>query len=345
MVTELTEKSVREKLKEQTELMELDEEYGRIAENEMIYLDEVSPWRRLEKIVLCIVLFSFVLAIASLSSLPPNTQMNFETFQQYPLQSFLFWLFSVMIFIVMITRLMLSNKIAKIQGEIGLKKEESLYLHAYETHSNVESYIKETSPKRKIYFKRLALRSAQELVNIVDGWKYGNIRLVSNLIGQEIDLLKDNMKRLVLANVAEGDESNLVEVNQILLGFCKYLRSPSIEKLGKLNENIKDLPYREYKFITKRERLSRYLQSKPRAFRLLFAFSVTTIFVLVLSYIGQSIGLIIAVSVPCFWGAFMGFDKLFRIKEKEEVERVTGRLRAYVSRPKTEREEDEEEKL
>jgi len=278
----LTEKSVREKLKEQTELMELDEEYGRIAENEMIYLDEVSTWRRLDKAVFYIALISFVPAIASLLSLPPNTQMNFETFQQYPLQFFLFSFFIVMTFVMLIMRPLLSNKIAKIQGEMGLHKEETLYLRAYETHRNVESYIKETNPQRKIYFRRLALRSAQELVDIVDGWKYGNIRLISNLIGQKIDLLKDNMKRLVLANVAKGDESNLVKVSQILIKFCKFLRSPSIEKLGELNESMKELPYKEYKFKTKRERLSGYLHHRPRFFRLLFAGGITALVMVVL---------------------------------------------------------------
>lgn len=334
---------MREKLKEQAELMGLDEECKRIAENETIYLDEVSHWRRLDKAIVLVVLILFVIAIASLSSLPPNTQMNFETFPQYPLQYSLFWLFIAMAVVSLPAKSMLSSKIAKIRGEMGLHKEESLYLHAYETYRNVESYVKETNLKRKVYFRRMAVRSAKELVEIVEGWKYGNIRLIANLIGQDIDLLRDNMKRLVLANVAKGDESNLVKVTQILIEFCRYLRSPSIEKLGELNENIKDLPYREYKFITKRERLSGYLQSKPRAFRLLFAFSVTTIFVLFLSYMGQDIGLTIAVSVPCFWGAFMGFDKLFRIKEREEVERISGRLRAYASHPKTPKENNEEE--
>lgn len=43
----------------------------------------------------------------------------------------------------------------------------------------------------------------------VEGWKYGNIRLIADLIGDKIDLLKDNMKRLVLSNVAKGDDETL----------------------------------------------------------------------------------------------------------------------------------------
>jgi len=47
------------------------------------------------------------------------------------------------------------------------------------------------------------------LTENVEGWKYGNIRLIADLIGDKIDLLKDNMKRLVLSNVAKGDDGTL----------------------------------------------------------------------------------------------------------------------------------------
>jgi len=307
---------MREKLEQQTEIMKLDEEYGRIAENEEICLDEVSPWRKLEKAILYIPVISFIPAIISLSSLPQGTPMNFETYQQYPLQSSFFWFFVAMVFAMIMVRPLVSNKISKIQAELGLHKEESLYLRAYETHSNIESYVKEPSPKRKIYFKRLALRSAQELVEIVDGWKYGNVRLVSNLVGQQIDLLKDNMKRLVLSNVAKGDESNLRKASEILIELCKYLFSPSIEKLKELNEKTTELPYIEYRFLTKRERVTGFLHTKPRLFRLLFAGITTSIVMVILWCLNLSLGVIIAVAVPCFWGAFSGFDKLFGIKER-----------------------------
>ena len=312
---ELTEKSVREQLREQAKLMELDEEYGRIMENEMIYLDEITTWRRLEKATTFIPIILFFPAIVALLLLPEKTQMNFETIQQYPLNYSLLLFYLAMFIFSPISKYMLSNKISKIKDELALHKEESLYLSAYETYSNVESYLKEDKPKRKIYFKRIALRSAKELVDVVGGWEYGNVRLVSNLVGQQIDLFKDNMKRLVLSNVAKGDKSNLQKLSEILIEFCKYLMSPSIEKLERLNEGIEDLPFREYKFETKRERLSGYLQTKPRFFRLLFAGSVTAIVMVILWCLNQSLGLIIAVAVPCFWGAFSGFDKLFGLKE------------------------------
>jgi hypothetical protein len=220
-----------------------------------------------------------------------------------------------MSFVSIISRSLLSKKISRIKDELALHKEESLYLRAYETHSNIESYIKEDKPKRKIYFKRFALRSAKELAEIVSGWKYGNVRLVSELVGQQIDLLKDNMKRLVVSNVAKGDESNLRKASEILVEFCKYLGSPSIEGLEKLNENMKEMPFREYKFLTKGERFRGYLYGKPRFFRLLFAGGVTAISMAILWCLNLNLAIIVAVAFPCFWGAFTGFDKLFGLKE------------------------------
>jgi len=311
----MTEKSVREKSKEQNELMELDEEYGRITENEMIYSDEVSRWQKLKRIITPIQLILFVLAIVSMFSLPSGTQLSFETFQQYALQYSAFFSFVSYAPIAMILYTLLLRKIRTIKNELGLHKEESLYLRAYETHSNIESYIKEDKPKRKIYFKKISLRSAKELVDVVSGWKYGNVRLVSNLVGQQIDLLKDNMKRLVVSNVAKGDESSLRKASEILVEFCKYLGSPSIEGLEKLNESMKELPFREYKFLTKGERFRGYLYGKPRFFRLLFAGGVTAISMAILWCLNLNLAIIVAVAFPCFWGAFTGFDKLFGLKE------------------------------
>lgn len=87
----------------------------------------------------------------------------------------------------------------------------------------------------------------------VEGWKYGNIRLIADLIGDKIDLLKDNMKRLVLSNVAKGDDETLKKISKILIELCKYIHSPSIKKLDELNETIKEIPFKEYKYLTKKE--------------------------------------------------------------------------------------------
>ena len=304
--------SVREKIKQQ---LELDDEYGRIAENEMIYESEISLWKKLKKFTLFFYSMGFVLIIISFYSTPPNTPM-LTSFPDYPLEAALFVVGSILLPTSLISRFLLSNKTSKIRDELGLHRDERIYLRAYETSTTIDSYLKEPTPKRRLYFKRLALRNAEELIEIVEGWKYGNVRLVANLIGDKIDLLKNNMKRLVLSNVAKGDDEALKRVSKILVELCKFIHSPSLEKIDELNGMIKEIPFKEYEYLTKKERMSRYFYKRPRIFRLIFASGITIAVVAVLLYLEQNVGLAIAVGITCFWGSFSGFDKLFKIKER-----------------------------
>lgn len=298
------------------EQAEIDEEYARISENEMIYLDEVSFWDTSQKIVKYISAFSFIAIILPLFFLPPNTPINLESFQNYPLQVLSIWIGMVLLIISIVARPLLLNKVSRIKKELGLHREETLYLRAYEAYKDIDSYLNESNPKRRLYFKKSAIGRAKELTESVEGWNYGNIRLIIKLVGDKIDLLKDNMRRLILSNIATGDEETLKKISKILVELCKYIHKPSLERLGRLNDMIKEIPFKEYKYLTRKERMSGYFYSKPRVFRLIFAFSVTATVVAVLLCLEQSLGLAIAVGVTCFWGSFAGFDKLFRIKEK-----------------------------
>jgi len=308
----MNDKSAGEKIKE---LRELEDEFTRLLENEMIYYDEIDLWKKLRKIFAFLFIVSMCATFISLISLPEGVPV-LDLFPDYPLQ-----VSSLFVGIGLLTTSaaalqLLSDKISKIWNELGLHREERIYLRAYETSATIDSYLSEPNPRRKIYFKRLALQNARELTENVDGWKYGNIRLIANLIGDKIDLLKDNIRRLVLSNVAKGDEKTLEKISKILLKLCGYIHSPSLDELDELNNMMKEIPFKEYKYLTRKEKTSAYFYSKPRIFRLIFASSITIIVVAVLLYLEQNLGLAIAVGVPCFWGAFTGFDKIFRMKEK-----------------------------
>ena len=304
--------SVREKIKEQ---LRLEGEYTRLAENEGIYYDEISLWEKLKKCILFPMIGGFVLAVISIGKLPRDTPM-LELFPDYPLEVVLIFVGLILQPASIVIFSLMSSKTSKIRDELGLHRDERIYLRAYETSTTIDSYLKEPTPKRKLYFKRLALWNAEELTEIVQGWKYGNIRLVASLIGDKIDLLKDNMRRLVLSNVAKGDEVALKRISEALMELCRFIHSPSLEKLDELNGMIKEIPFKEYEYLTKKERMSRYFYSRPRIFRLVFASGITITVIAVLLYLEQNVGLTIAVGVTCFWGSFSGFDKIFKIKER-----------------------------
>jgi len=295
--------------------VDLDDEYGRIAENEMIYDSEISLWEKLRKFTFFLYFMGFVLLMMSIALSPPNTPM-LELLSDHPMAAAFFLVGFALMPTMLLTRALLSRKTSRIKNELGLHRDERIYLRAYETFTTIDSYLKESQPKRKLYFKRLALQNTEELTEIVGGWKYGNVRLVANLIGDKIDLLKDNMKRLILSNVAKGDEGALKKTSEILMELCKYIHSPSLEKLDELNDMIEKIPFKEYKYLTKKERMRSYFYSRPRIFRLLFASGITIFIAVVLYCLGQNIGLIVAVCVTCFWGSFAGFDKIFKIEEK-----------------------------
>ena len=308
--------SVREKIKEQ---LRLEREYTRLAENEGIYYDEISLWEKLRKCAIFLFFVSLVLVGIPYFLLPQNIRNRpiLELLPEYPLEGSLITASLILFPTSVIAFMLLSDKISKIRDELGLHREEHIYLRAYETRKNIGVLLTESNPKRKLYFKKLTLESVQEMTKDVEGWKYGNVRLVSKLVGNEIDLIKDNMRRLVLSNVARGDdETVLKKISEILIELCKYIHSPSVKRLSELNIMIGKLPFKEYKFLTKKEKIGEYFYGKPRMFRLLFAFIVTTTLIVVLLCLGQNIGVIFAVAVPTFWGAFAGFDKIFRLKEE-----------------------------
>lgn len=294
--------------KPQEPQIELAYEYVHLLDNESIYDEEIDLWFRLDKIAARLAGISLVAVFIALLLM---REPQFSEVGSY------FGLISMgsIAFLVLIG-FVCSYKQKQITSELGLSSEERLFLRLYETYNDVFSCWNEPHAKRKLYLRKSALENAEEPIGIVDGWEYGNINLIRNLVGDQIDLIKNNFKRLVLSNIAKGDDATLEKVTEILIEFCKYIRSPSVEKLGELNDMIKELPYREYKILSKKERMRNYLYSKPRMFRLLFASSTTIAVIVVLLYLEQNIGLAIAVAVPCFWGAFAGFDKLFGLKEK-----------------------------
>jgi len=133
--------------------IDIDEEYGRIAENEMIYLDEIARWKKLKRILPFIMLISLVTLLASFLSLPTNTPIDWGSFQYYPLQVALVWITIPLYVLSFILATRVSRKTSKVESEIGLHEEEKLYLHAYETNRNIVSYLNESSPKRKLYLE------------------------------------------------------------------------------------------------------------------------------------------------------------------------------------------------
>jgi len=297
------------KTQEQTNL---EDEYMRIMENEEIYLDEIKFLDKIETITsILFLVFTFPTLAFILFLSPMLTDPVYITYEIY------LFVFGVCPFVFsVITSSLTSRKISRIDSELGLTEQENLYMMSYDASLNIDSYVKEENKRRKTYFRKLALKSVKKIVKKVNTWNYGNINLIKDIIGNQIDLLKNNMERLLLSNVAKGDEATLTEISKILIEFCKYVLSPSVKKLNDLNNMIKELPYTKYEVSTAKQRFKKYFHDRPRFCRLLFASVIVGSVIAVMLSTGQDVGLTIAVAVACLWGAIASFDKIFRFKEK-----------------------------
>ena len=293
----------------------LKEEYDRIVENKKIYSEEMGSKEKIQQIIIYFWLFLIFIIMWAISTLPTGTTVA-EDVSTHPLSVWTFFVGFGLLISTMVVVFFISNKVSKISRELDLSTEEQFYLNTYETHENIEAFLEESNPRRKLYFKKQALENVRKMMRIVKKWRYGHIPLISKLVGNQIDLIKDNMRRLVLSNVAEGDETTLKKVSDILIGLCKYIYSPSIEELNELNDVIAKLPFKEYEHLTRKGRLCEYFYNKPRTSRLLFAFGIATSISVVMYFSAQNIGATGAVGVTSFWGAFAGFDKIFNLKKE-----------------------------
>lgn len=291
--------------------VDLHSEYERLSKSENLFKARIGSWKKTERVTKYVVYVSFMMILGSLLSTPQG-QPLFSSHYTLPAQFVSFAIGFPCFAVSGVLHLLSSEKVTQITKDLGLDKEERLFLRAYDTHENLDLYS--SNPNRRPYFRKLALENAQEMAHIIGEWKYGNIGLVKRLVGDQIDLLKDNIQRLVLSNIAKGDDAACQKISIILVELCGYICSPSVGKLDELNGMMKDLPFKEYKVLARMELVSNYFSSRPRMSRIVFASCITTIVAGILLYLGQNWGLIVAVAVTCFWGAFAAFDKLFNLK-------------------------------
>lgn len=295
--------------------IDLDAEYKRLSETEKIYLQKANSWRKARKIALILSPVSMLITIFVMVFYLRTGRPFVEDILNIPLAAYTFIAAFSLFTISNLILIPIRSKISMIRREFGLSTEERFYLRLFEAQKGVESVLSEHKKERKGHLRELALKRVDVVADVIDDWDYGNIGLVNNLIGDKIDLLKNNIRRLVLANVAIGNEEALSRISEIFTRFCRYILSPSVEGLADLNAVVDKLPYKKYATATQTERLFSFFHNRPRISRLLFSSIVAIVVAITLLYIGLNISAIATVTGASFWGAFMGFDKLFRAKK------------------------------
>jgi hypothetical protein len=292
-------------MEELREDIDFEAELERLSENETAWLDAVTPWVGLKWSAAPLGIASLFVTAIGLILGPSGELLRF---------SIMVGGGSISFGVSLLLEQLSARRIAQIRSELGLTREEELRLQLLRTHKDIRLLLKETVSQRKNYFRRMAIKHLNNVVSIVDGWSYGNMALVIDYVGAQVELLKYNLKSLLLSNMIKGSEKELRQVSDILVQFMKYTFAPSVEALTELNKEINRLQYKEYRTLTRKEELKQYLYSRPRLSRLFFAAGIASGIELIALYLHLEIGVMFAVGVASFWGAFVGFDRILHLE-------------------------------
>jgi hypothetical protein len=226
-----------------------------------------------------------------------------------------FFLFVIIILTISVVGLFSKYKLRKITSDIGLKRNEIAFLLSWKIKKNIDSLKVENDARRKELYKKEAFSNAIILAEVMNQWKIGNIEFIIELVGKKFELLRNNFKKVVQANIMLADAEKIIFISEFMLFLSAYFLFPTIELIDTMNSWC--VSYPEQKVLTKKEKINTFFYSKPRFFRIAFAFIVSVTILLALLSLQLAIGIALGVGVTCFWGAFTGFDKLFGTKQKE----------------------------
>lgn len=281
---------------------ELENDYTRLIENEKIFKDKIKYWRFVANFV-AILYIPILILFATYGT---KISANFDVFT-YTIIG-LFILFTLLFMLA-------GTKQTQIQKKFSLSDNELLFLRTYETKHYLDLYQKESSTRRE-YYKELVMKSVQQVISYLNRWDYGNIPLTKTIIGDKVDLLKNNFSRLVYPNLAIDSDSELLIMPAILSDFSRFILKPTIEQLESINKLIEKLPYKEYREKGYKERIKSYLYSNPSLFRLGFSSLITIILATITYSMHFELAWIVTICVASFWGTMANFDKLFNIEKK-----------------------------
>jgi len=294
----------------------VEDYYDKLKKNENIYLNEVKNIGRIRNIFNTLMFFSLYFGF-SLYVVVLIFYNYFEDIFKLKIEKSLFtdiifYGFLISVIITLVIVIIADRKINSIKKEVGLTNNELLFLRTYELYKDIVDCTLETNLKRKNYLKKMSLEKITEIIDNINDWSYGNIILVKNWIGKDIDLLKNNLKRLLYPNIIKGNEKNLNEIANNLNLLSKFILNEDKDLLLELNESLNKLPYIEIETRS----IKNSIYERPRLFRFLFSIIIVMIIYTIGTFFKIEMSLMFASLIASFWGAFTGFDKIFHIEQK-----------------------------
>lgn len=123
--------------------------------------------------------------------------------------------------------------------------EERTFLGIYEVLRILEVYLQEGLPASKGEAVRKLRRINDDQLRGED-WKVGNLKILREAAGDQLDLLKNGFEQKLIPTVAHGDD-DIQNTYTILIDFANYLINPKMDRLVSINETMSKLPFTEAK--------------------------------------------------------------------------------------------------
>lgn len=127
------------------------------------------------------------------------------------------------------------KKFRKKRNLYSLSPEEWLVLDINEVNKNLNNYFQD---KRDVYLMNAIKNMEKAVEKISDGWGIGRLKLVKNLVGEQINSFKRNIKQRLLPAIRAGNEEGLKSSLKILELISNFLLNPSVEQLDVINDGM-----------------------------------------------------------------------------------------------------------
>jgi len=146
------------------------------------------------------------------------------------------------------TMMMAGRQINRSRGIVqpSTSAEERTFLRIYEVLRILEVYLQESLPASKGEAMKKLRRIDDELLRGED-WKVGNLKILKETIGDQLESFKNGFEKKLIPTVVHGDDKNLQNTYSILIVFANYLINPKMDMLASVNDMISKLPFTEDK--------------------------------------------------------------------------------------------------
>ena len=196
---------------------QIDYRYLEIVDDELEYFEKIKNWNKLEYIsvrlfLICSISIFFCIAV--------NID---EPYSKYIAATLFGAIFSMFLAII---------KIEKIEENYGLNNEEIVFLEAYRAETNLVKYRTDTSSDK---YREALEGNLVKIIEVSNNWNYGNLPITETLLGEQIELLKENLKNKPLGYINDKNINVLSHLIKILEKFLIYLLNPSIKQIEEIN--------------------------------------------------------------------------------------------------------------